>query len=655
MTHSLTLLNCLTRINGLTQKTRWRRSFTAVMLVIVGLFTLPAAFAAKLTDIKVNNGPTESRVTLSFDGQPVYAFFSLNSPERVVLDVRQSGNLSGLPLEFSGQNLLKRIRSSTPKDAQSTRLVLELTQKAKTRAVTQQSGNNYTVVMTMSATASAPVRQTQPTLSQNQNNVSQNNASLNQTNTPSPNAGRLTSQASNTNTASRVTSVNTHSVAKNPFNNKPTVVVSSESVTTNTSRPIKTSSAANSSRVVVAIDAGHGGQDPGAIGQNGLKEKNVTIAIARRLEALLNSDPMFKPVLTRNGDYFISVMGRSDVARKQGANVLVSVHADAAPNRSATGASVWVLSNRRANSEMGNWLEQHEKQSELLGGAGDVLANTASDPYLSQAVLDLQFGHSQRVGYDVATKVLNELQRVGDIHKRRPEHASLGVLRSPDIPSLLVETGFISNSTEERLLGSSAYQEKIAQAIYKGLRSYFLAHPLQADPKVENRPLIETAAVDSSSQRSGVSQPEPVVSNISSNAQGGRVSAAKPVAAGAVTKNRSQIHKVQRGETLSGIASQYGVSMAVLRQNNTLKNDVVWVGQRLKIPASGATVAAAAPKAVAKAKPSKSQPVKHQVKRGDTLSAIAARYGVSMSEIERANKIKSGNVQLGQTLTIPQS
>ncbi|HFT8264056.1 TPA: N-acetylmuramoyl-L-alanine amidase AmiB [Yersinia enterocolitica] len=618
------------------------------MLVIVGLFTLPAAFAAKLTDIKVNNGPTESRVTLSFDGQPVYAFFSLNSPERVVLDVRQSGNLSGLPLEFSGQNLLKRIRSSTPKDAQSTRLVLELTQKAKTRAVTQQSGNNYTVVMTMSAAASAPVRQTQSVLSQN-------NTSLNQTNTPSPNAGRLTSQASNTNTASRVTSVNTNSVAKNPFNNKPTVVVSSESVTTNTSRPIKTSSAANSSRVVVAIDAGHGGQDPGAIGQNGLKEKNVTIAIARRLEALLNSDPMFKPVLTRNGDYFISVMGRSDVARKQGANVLVSVHADAAPNRSATGASVWVLSNRRANSEMGNWLEQHEKQSELLGGAGDVLANTASDPYLSQAVLDLQFGHSQRVGYDVATKVLNELQRVGDIHKRRPEYASLGVLRSPDIPSLLVETGFISNSTEERLLGSSAYQEKIAQAIYKGLRSYFLAHPLQADPKVENRPLIETAAVDSSSQRSGVSQPEPVVSNISSNAQGGRVSATKPVAAGAVTKNRSQIHKVQRGETLSGIASQYGVSMAVLRQNNTLKNDVVWVGQRLKIPASGVTVAAAAPKAVAKAKPSKSQPVKHQVKRGDTLSAIAARYGVSMSEIERANKIKSGNVQLGQTLTIPQS
>ncbi len=642
MMHGLTKLISQSRLN------RGKRTLAAVVLVMMGLFTLPSAWAVKLTDIKVNNGPTESRVTLSFDGQPIYAFFSLNSPERVVLDVRQSGNLSGLPLEFSGQNLLKRIRSSTPKDEHSTRLVLELTQKVKIRAVTQQSGNNYTVVITMTAAASAPARQVQqPTLSQNNTPLSQNNTPLNQTNTPSPNAGRLTSQAASANTASRVTSANTTSVAKNPFNNKPTVVVSSENITTNTSRPIKTASAANSSRVVVAIDAGHGGQDPGAIGQNGLKEKNVTIAIARRLEALLNSDAMFKPVLTRNGDYFISVMGRSDVARKQGANVLVSVHADAAPNRSATGASVWVLSNRRANSEMGNWLEQHEKQSELLGGAGDVLANTASDPYLSQAVLDLQFGHSQRVGYDVATKVLNELQRVGDIHKRRPEHASLGVLRSPDIPSLLVETGFISNSTEERLLGSSAYQEKIAQAIYKGLRSYFLAHPLQADPKVENRPLIETAAVDSSSQRSSVSQPEPVAN---SNVQSGRTSAAKPLAAG-----KSQIHKVQRGETLSGIASQYGVSMAVLRQNNTLKNDVVWVGQRLKVPASGSAGAITAPKTVAKVKPSKSQPVKHQVKRGDTLSAIAARYGVSMSEIERANKIKSGNVQLGQTLTIPQS
>lgn len=125
------------------------------------------------------------------------------------------------------------------------------------------------------------------------------------------------------------------------------------------------------------------------------------------------------------------------------------------------------------------------KQSELLGGAGDVLANSQSDPYLSQAVLDLQFGHSQRVGYDVATNVLSQLQRVGDLHKRRPEHASLGVLRSPDIPSILVETGFISNTGEERLLGSDNYQQQIAEAIYNGLRNYFMQHPLQSAPRGE--------------------------------------------------------------------------------------------------------------------------------------------------------------------------
>ena len=248
-------------------------------------------------------------------------------------------------------------------------------------------------------------------------------------------------------------------------------------------RPAARASTSNGEKVVIAIDAGHGGQDPGAIGPGGTREKNVTIAVARKLRSLLNDDPMFKGVLTRDGDYFISVMGRSDVARKQNANFLVSIHADAAPNRDATGASVWVLSNRRANSEMAGWLEQHEKQSELLGGAGDVLANSQSDPYLSQAVLDLQFGHSQRVGYDVATSMIGQLERIGSMHKRRPEHASLGVLRSPDIPSVLVETGFISNNSEERLLASDDYQQQLAEAIYKGLRNYFQAHPMQTGPQ----------------------------------------------------------------------------------------------------------------------------------------------------------------------------
>lgn len=547
-----------------------------IALVTLLLLVCTPLFAATLSDIKVANGDSQATITLNFAGQPVYGFFPLRNPDRVVLDVRQSGVVQGLPLNFSGENIVKRIRTSTPKDKQSVRLVFELTQAGKTRAVTQRNGNSYSVVFTITGkaptvTRSAPAPVTAPPRAPIQ------------------------------------------SAAANPFNANPVTSVSSSASTV---RPGATVS--HNDTVIVAIDAGHGGQDPGAIGQRGLQEKNVTIAIARKLRVLLNNDPMFKGVLTRDGDYFISVMGRSDVARKANANVLVSIHADAAPSHAATGASVWVLSNRRANNEMANWLEQKEKQSELLGGAGDLLANSQADPYLSQAVLDLQFGHSQRVGYDIAQKVLQQLRGVTSLHKRLPEHASLGVLRSPDIPSLLVETGFISNSSEERLLGSSAHQDKIAQSIYKGLRTYFLAHPLQSIPKEENRPLGSSPAVSvASNPATGVTQ----------------------------YTGATQRHTVTRGETLSGIAAKYGVSMATLRELNTLKRDVVWVGQRLKVPASATASRTTRARGV----------VRHKVVVGDSLTGIAAHYGVSPKAIMQTNNLKSTNVMLGQNLKIPAS
>ena len=406
------------------------------------------ATAASLSDIQVSNGDDQARITLSFMGDPEYAF-TQEGKRSVALDIKQTGVIQGLPLQFSGNNLVKSIRSGTPKDNQSLRLVVDLTENGKARAVKQQNGANYTVVFTIDADAPPPPPP------------------------PPVVAKRVETPA----VAPRPAAP-----ARNPFkneNDRVTSVTSSNTVT----RPAMRASTASGDKVIIAIDAGHGGQDPGAIGPGGSREKNITLSVARKLRTLLNDDPMFKGVLTRDGDYFISVMGRSDVARKQNANFLVSIHADAAPNRDATGASVWVLSNRRANSEMASWLEQHEKQSELLGGAGDVLANSQSDPYLSQAVLDLQFGHSQRVGYDVATNMLSQLSRIGSLHKRRPEHASLGVLRSPDIPSVLVETGFISNRSEERLLDSDDYQEQLAEAIYYGLKSYFQAHPMQSAPQ----------------------------------------------------------------------------------------------------------------------------------------------------------------------------
>ncbi|BDA94132.1 N-acetylmuramoyl-L-alanine amidase AmiB [Citrobacter portucalensis] len=404
------------------------------------------AGAASLSDLQVSNGDQQARITLSFIGDPEYAV-SQDGKRTVALDIKQTGVIQGLPLLFSGNNLVKSIRSGTPKDAQSLRLVVDLTENGKAEAVKRQNGGNYTVVFTINADAPPP---------------------------PPPVVAKRVEAP--------IVAPRPVEPARNPFkaeNDRTTAVTNSNTST----RPAARASTSNGDKLVIAIDAGHGGQDPGAIGPGGTREKNVTIAVARKLRSLLNDDPMFKGVLTRDGDYFISVMGRSDVARKQNANFLVSIHADAAPNRDATGASVWVLSNRRANSEMAGWLEQHEKQSELLGGAGDVLANSQSDPYLSQAVLDLQFGHSQRVGYDVATSMIGQLERIGSMHKRRPEHASLGVLRSPDIPSVLVETGFISNNSEERLLASDDYQQQLAEAIYKGLRNYFQAHPMQTGPQ----------------------------------------------------------------------------------------------------------------------------------------------------------------------------
>lgn len=395
--------------------------------------------AATLSDIQVSNGDNQARITFSFQGDPEYTF-SQDSNKNVVLDIKQTGVIQGLPLIFSGANLIKSIHSGQPKDDQSIRLIVDLTKAGKALAVKRQQGASDLVIFTIDADVPSPP--------------------------PAP--------------VVPVTPVPKSEPVGNPFNTqRVTGAIGNQTITP---APVVIQSNKSSDVVVIAIDAGHGGQDPGAIGPGGSREKNVTLSIAKRLKTLLNADPMFKGVMTRDGDYFVSVMGRSDVARKQNANLLVSIHADAAPNRDASGASVWVLSNRRADSEMAGWLEQHEKQSELLGGAGDMLANNQADPYLSQAVLDLQFGHSQRVGYDVAVRVLSKLEQVGSLHKRRPEHASLGVLRSPDIPSLLIETGFISNTTEEKRLNSDSYQQQIAQAIYEGLRAYFIEFPLQTAP-----------------------------------------------------------------------------------------------------------------------------------------------------------------------------
>ncbi len=511
--------------------------YTLRKIVLIALIAAPGLFvtssvlaASTLLKINVDNTHHKAIVSVNFNGdRPLsYNFFSLPRPERIVLDVKSRGKIDGLPLSFSSQNLVTGIRSGAPKDHQSMRLVFDLAHPVKMRVNIKKRNSAHILIFALISARGA--------------NAHTAHKSVLSTQTPI-NTLKLMHMAPK---------------GANFFIKKPAAEAGAAAGITSSRSHASISS---SDQVVVAIDAGHGGQDPGAIGPSDLKEKNVTIAVAHRLKALLSSDPQFKPVLTRHGDYFISVTGRSDVARKQGANVLVSIHADAAPNPRANGASVWVLSNRRAHSEMAGWLEQYEKQSELLGGSGDMLVNSQADPYLSQAVLDLQFGHSQRVGYDVGLKVLQQLQHVGSLHKRRPEYASLGVLRSPDIPSFLVETGFISNSTEERLLASSAYQNKIASAIYNGLLNYFLTHPLQIDPIIDPRQSKPQEATRFRNKNISFSRTSPRMDR------------------------KIQIHVVQNSETLSSIAESYGTTLAVLRELNKLKKNRVRIGQRLKVHA----------------------------------------------------------------------
>ncbi|CUR53740.1 N-acetylmuramoyl-L-alanine amidase AmiB [Serratia symbiotica] len=234
----------------------------------------------------------------------------------------------------------------------------------------------------------------------------------------------------------------------------------------------------NKNRIIIVIDAGHGGQDPGAIGNKyGLKEKNTTILVSKFLQKLLNNNSHFKAILTRNNDYFISIIKRTNLARKNNANVLISIHTDATINHHAKGISVWILSNHRANTEIIDWIKQHRKKYTLLNNSNYIFSSNYINPYLSQTILDLQFNYTRHVGYNIAKKILQELKYINLLHKPQPEYANFGILKSLDIPSILIEIGFISNNKEEYLLGNNHYQYKIAKAIYNGLCNYFLKNP----------------------------------------------------------------------------------------------------------------------------------------------------------------------------------
>ncbi len=350
---------------------------------------------------------------------------------------------------------------------------------------------------------------------------------------------------------------------------------------------------------VVVIDAGHGGKDPGAIGKTlGLKEKTVTLAISKELRKLLNADPNFKAVMTRNSDIFIPLPNRTEIARKNKANYLVSIHADSSPKSSVLkGASVWVLSNRRASDEMGKWLEESEKQSELLGGAGSILSNT-NERYLNQTVLDLQFSHSQRAGLELGRSVLSKMSNVMSLAKSSPQHASLSVLRSPDITSILVETGFLSNPVEEQKLANPTYRKQVARAIYHGLVAYHKQNLSLSEPK-EQAPVKEskneerkTAKKETKSEKEAKTnnkekenKKSATKSDEKKDKKAEDKKSAKVVQVGKkeIKVSNNGYHVVAKDETLYSIARAYDTTPEKLSKLNGIKNNQIAVGKKLKV------------------------------------------------------------------------
>ena len=236
--------------------------------------------------------------------------------------------------------------------------------------------------------------------------------------------------------------------------------------------------------VIVAIDAGHGGEDPGAKGRAGTREKNVTLAIARRLKAQIDQEPGMRAVLVRDGDYFIALAQRVEKARRLQADLLVSVHADAFVQPHARGSSVFALSERGATSAAARWLAKRENESDMIGGVN----LGVKDPVLARTLLDLSQTATINDSLKLGRAVLLEMGEVNQLHKSSVEQAGFAVLKAPDIPSILVETAFISNPEEEKRLKDSAYQDKIASAVLGGIKRYLAQNPPLARNKLALNP-----------------------------------------------------------------------------------------------------------------------------------------------------------------------
>ena len=382
-----------------------------------------AAAPARVGDVRLWSGPEGTRLVIDLSAPVRHEVFSIENPDRVVIDLQNTRLAMGTDLP-GGQGPVTSVRSG-PQEGGVLRIVLDLAsrQPVKSFMVRPKGAAGHRLVVEMPPVPAPAAPATAPPLTQ------------------------------------QVLTASSAAMARE-----------AASVTS----PVKTIAATATGRdLVIAVDAGHGGQDPGAIGRGGTREKDVTLAIARRLAKQIDAEEGMRAVLIRDGDYFITLGGRTRKARQLGADMFVSIHADSVQNREVSGSSVYVLSLRGASDEASRWLAERENAADLMGGVSlddksDVLASVLLDVTQKEAVSN---------SVEAAAAVLTSLRRVGTVHGSRVRHAGFVVLKSPDIPSMLVETAFISNAGDERKLRDAAYQQRVAEAVHAGVRDFFNDKP----------------------------------------------------------------------------------------------------------------------------------------------------------------------------------
>jgi N-acetylmuramoyl-L-alanine amidase len=429
----------------------------SVIALILGLFSL-TVFAAEINGFRVWTDPEKTRAVLDLSTRAEYKLFTLQSPDRVVIDLHssklQAGLHNDLDYDRDHSGVITNVRHGFP-DKNTLRVVMDLSGGSNSKSFMLEPTGSYGYRLVIDLY-------------------------------PEQNSKGVVKQLSDRQKPDR--------------------------------------------DIVIAIDAGHGGEDPGATGRKKTREKDVVLAIAKALKTSIDAQPGMSGVLIRNSDYYIPLRDRFEKARKHQADLFVSVHADAFNNSRVSGSSVFILSRRGASSEFARRIAASENNSDLVGG----VTLSDKDDMLASVLLDLSQSAAMEASNGVAGTVFASMGQLGRTHKRHVEHANFMVLKSPDVPSILVETGFISNPAEEKRLRSPAWQKKMAAAITRGIQDYFYFSPPQGTW---------------------------------------------------IAANRKPLHySVVRGDTLGEIASRYRVSLYRLRLANNLQSDTIRIGAQLLIP-----------------------------------------------------------------------